>query len=111
LLCFLTSLAITAHSQTIKIVDNSRLAKIAGRWHGSEEKYAVTFGSTIFVSCTKEDFFAEDWWVRHEMEHVKQYKKYGVPGFLKRYMLYSIFHRYVKNPFEKEALSAEEPKH
>jgi hypothetical protein len=101
-------LATVSHAQRYRVVDNSLLAKIAGKINGEEEKYAVTIGKTIFVSCTKEDFFAERWWVRHEFTHVEQYKKYGIFGFLKRYLLYSIFHRYRENPFEREAIAAED---
>jgi hypothetical protein len=107
LVVFFTVIATASHSQNFKVVANSRLAKIAGSFHGQTEKYAVTIGKTIFVTCTKEDFFAEEWWVRHEFTHVQQYKKYGIFGFLKRYVVYSIFHSYRENPFEKEAISAE----
>lgn len=104
----LVLLATTSHSQNFKVVGNSRLAKVAGRIMGQEEKYAVTFGKTIFVSCQKDVFLSERGWVKHELTHVEQYKKYGTFEFLKRYLLYSMFHRYNKNPFEEEALSAED---
>src|SRR6187455_1205920 len=42
------------------------------------------------------------------MAHVKQYKKISYCWFLKRYFLYSMLHPHSKNPFEKEALSAQE---
>jgi len=108
LLSLLIVLATTSRSQSFRVVGNSKLAKIAGRVNGEREKYAITFGKTIFVSCTKEDFLSEDWWVRHEVTHVQQYKKYGVFGFLKRYVGYAIVYRYRENPFEKEAISAED---
>lgn len=98
--------ATTARSQTFRVVENSRIAKIAARIKG-EEKYAVTFGKTIFINCKKEDFFAESWWVRHELTHVQQYKEYGILRFLQLYLAYSIFHDYYDIPFEKEAISAE----
>src|SRR4030095_13864210 len=108
LVVLFTAIATASRSQNFRVVANSRLAKIAGSFHGQTEKYAVTIGKTIFVTCTKEDFFAEEWWVRHEFTHVQQYKKYGIFGFLKRYVVYSIFHSYHENPFEKEAISAED---
>lgn len=108
LLSLFIVLATTSRSQSFRVVGNSKLAKIAGRINGEREKYAVTFGKTIFVSCTKEDFLSEHWWVRHEVTHVEQYKKFGIFGFLKRYFAYAIFYRYRENPFEKEAISAEE---
>lgn len=108
LLSLLIVLATTSRSQSFRVVGNSKLAKIAGRINGEREKYAITFGKTIFVSCTKEDFLSEHWWVRHEVTHVEQYKKYGIFGFLKRYVAYAIVYHYHENPFEKEAISAEE---
>jgi hypothetical protein len=75
--------------------------------HGEEEDYAITVGRTIFLSCSKEDFLSDTPWVRHEFTHVEQYKKYGVLEFAKRYLFFSIFHSYKKNPIEKEAISAE----
>jgi hypothetical protein len=108
LISILMLLATISYSQSFKVVGNSRIAKIAGRIMGEEQKYAVTFGKTIFVSCDKNVFLSECWWTRHELTHVAQYKKYGVFEFLKRYVFYSMFHRYDQNPFEKEALHAEE---
>jgi hypothetical protein len=101
-------LVTTSRAQSFKVKDNSRLAKFVGRLSGQEDKYAITFGKTIFVSCAREDFLAEHWWVRHEVTHIQQYKKYGVAGFLERYVVSSIFHSYREIPFEKEAISAEE---
>lgn len=101
--------ATSSHSQKIKVVENSRLAKFAARLAGDDGKYAITFGKTVFISCKKEEFYAEPWWVRHELTHVRQYKEYGILGFLKRYIGYSIFHNYYEIPFEKEAISAEFP--
>jgi len=101
-------LASISYSQSFRVVGNSRIAKVAGRITGEEPDYAVTFGKTIFVSCDKKVFLSERGWARHELTHVAQYKKYGVLEFLKRYLFYSLFHRYDRNPFEKEALYAEE---
>lgn len=99
--------ATTSQAQKFKVKENSRLARTIGRLKGERDKYAITFGKTIFVSCKKEEFFAQDWWVRHELAHVEQYKKHGVFGFLKLYLIYSIKHDYYEIPFEKEAIAAE----
>lgn len=106
----LVLIATLSHAQSFKVVEKSKLARFAGRMSGQQDKYAITFGKTIFVSCSKEDFLAEDWWVRHEVTHVQQYKKYGIVGFLERYIVSSIFHSYREIPFEKEAISAEDEK-
>jgi len=102
----LSTLAATGHSQKVRIVENSRLAKMVARINGSSS-YAITFGKTIFISCKKEDFFAKPWWVKHELAHVAQYEKKGFFGFLSSYVYYSLFHRKSENPFEKEAEDAE----
>lgn len=100
-------LAISTYSQSVKLVPHSSLAKLIGRMHGEEEDYAITVGKTIFLSCSKEDFLSDTPWVRHEFTHVLQYKKYGVLEFVKRYLFFSMFRSYRKNPFEKEAIAAE----
>ena len=99
-------IATYAHSQRIKIVENSKLAKLAAKIK-KEDRYAVTIGRTIHINCTEEEFFAESWWVRHELTHVKQYKKHGIVQFLAMYLIYSVFHKYSEIPFEKEAIAAE----
>src|SRR5262245_15007288 len=105
MLCLCILLVTTAHSQKFKVVGNSRLAKIIGRINGERDMYAVTIGKTIFVSCKKEEFFAQAWWVKHEVTHVQQYKQYGILGFLKQYLFYSLRYSYSEIPFEKEAIS------
>lgn len=102
----LTTLAATGHSQKVRIVENSRLAKMVARINGSSS-YAITFGKTIFISCKKEDFFAKTWWVKHELKHVAQYEDKGIFRFLSSYVFYAVFHRNSENPLEKEAEDAE----
>ena len=104
-------LVTASYSQSVKLVPHNPIAKIVGRMHGQEEDYAITIGKTIYLSCSKEDFLSDTPWVRHEFTHVQQYRKYGVLEFAKRYLFFSIFfHSYRRNPFEKEAISAEGPK-
>ena len=96
-----------AHSQKFRIVENSRLAKFVGRIKGETEKYAITIGKTIHISCSEEEFFARTWWVKHELTHVKQFEKHGLLGFLQLYLFYSIRYGYADIPFEKNAIAAE----
>ena len=105
IIAFLSIVAIT-HSQKIRVVENSALAKIVAKIKG-EELYAITFGKTIFVSCKKEDFFANQWWVKHELAHVAQYERHGTLRFLALYTYYAVFRRKKVNPFEIEAEVAE----
>jgi hypothetical protein len=102
-----TILATATYSQSVRLVPNNTIAKIAGRMHGREDDYAITVGKTIYLSCSKEDFLSDTPWVRHEFTHIEQYRKYGVLEFVKRYLFFSIFRPYNKNPFEKEAIAAE----
>jgi len=104
LFCFI--FATQAYSQKIKIRENSRIAKLAARIN-KQDRYAITIGRTIYINCKEEEFFARTWWVRHELTHVKQYKKYGIGRFLTIYLFYSVFRNYSEIPFEKEAIAAE----
>jgi len=45
--------------------------------------------------------------LRHERAHVEQYARYGVTGFLVRYIWYQLKYGYTDNPLEKEARRAE----
>ena len=99
-------LAVNSHSQKIRVVENSALAKVAAIING-EKTYAITFGKTIFVSCKKEKFLAKEGWVRHELTHVAQYRKHGIVRFLFKYLYYTVFRRNTENPFELEAEAAE----
>ena len=108
LILFLLILCTYIHAQKIRVVENSKLAKLAARIK-KEKKYAITFRRTIFISGTKEQFFSDIGWLRHELTHVEQYKKHGVLNFLALYLVYSIFHKYSEIPFEKEALAAQFP--
>ena len=108
LILFFVILGNYVHSQKIRVVENSKLAKLAAKIK-KEDRYAITFGRTIFISGTKEQFFAGIGWLRHELTHVQQYQKYGVLRFLTLYLVYSIFHKYSEIPFEKEAIAAQFP--
>jgi hypothetical protein len=99
-------IAACTYSQKVRIKENSKIARLAARING-EKTYAITFGKTIFVSCKKEDFYAKDWWVKHELTHVAQYEKHGILPFLSKYLYHSVFRRNSENPFEKEAEDAE----
>ena len=108
LLSLCVILVTASYAQKVKLVPNSRLAKMVGRMKGQEEDYAVTIGKTIYLSCSKEDFLSDTPWVRHEFTHIQQYRKLGVLEFAKRYLFSAIFyHSYDKIPLEKEAISAE----
>ena len=106
LIFLLTTLAATGHSQKVRIIENSTLAKMIAKMKG-QKPYAITFGKTIFVSCKKEEFLSTPWWVKHELRHVQQYANEGVFRFISLYLFYSVFHHNSENPFEKDAEDAE----
>lgn len=69
---------------------------------------AITIGKTIFLHNTsKKDFMQNRHWVRHELQHIKQFKQYGFFRFLWLYTKESLRHGYDQNKFEIEARDAE----
>lgn len=64
---------------------------------------AFVFGQHIFVRGR----VISQPLLRHERVHVDQYAKYGVIGFLVRYIWYQIRYGYIDNPLEIEARRAE----
>ncbi len=69
---------------------------------------AMVFGSTIHLhGVSGQQFLQNNRWLKHELKHVEQYKKFGTFGFLARYLWYSLKYGYYKNPLEIEARNAE----
>lgn len=84
------------------------------RWVDLLGSSAVTFGQHIFYWSSEER--VRPWLRDHEMEHVKQYKRYGLFGFIVLYCYWYMVGRlrglshweaYEKIPFEVEARKAE----
>jgi len=94
-----------------KIKEKSLFARI-GAWKLGSVKMAMTIGNTIHLHNTSRDeFLRDERWLRHELKHVEQYRRYGFVNFLWKYTVESILKGYYNNRFEKEARSAEsEPK-
>lgn len=82
------------------------IPKIVGKMIGND-KYAITVGKTIYISCDIDTFLEDTDWVKHEMTHIIQYRKHGTVDFLVKYLRYSLHYSYRNNPFEKEAFSVE----
>lgn len=90
-----------------RIKEKSLLAKLASRKLGTEN-VAIVFGKTIHLhNVSKQDFLKNERWVRHELCHIRQYKRYGFTGFICRYLWESIRNGYQRNRFEIEARQAE----
>jgi hypothetical protein len=69
---------------------------------------AMVIGSTIYLHGVDVNTFrANASWVRHELCHVEQYRRYGVVPFLCLYLWESMRVGYYRNRFEVEARAAE----
>ncbi len=91
----------------VKIKENSFLARVAA-WKLKTHSIAIVFGNTIYMwNVTKQEFLKNDRWLLHELEHVRQYQKFGFIPFLCLYLWEWMLKGYFKNRFEVEARLAE----
>ncbi len=89
------------------VKENSLLARIAARKLGSRQ-VALVMGRTIHLHNTsKEEFLSNSRWVRHELQHIRQFMRYGMITFLFLYLWESIRKGYYNNRFEVEARESE----
>ncbi len=92
----------------MKIKENSFIAKLAA-WKLKSGNMAITVGQTIHLyNTTREQFLSDKRWVRHEMQHIRQFQQYGFIRFIFMYTCASIRHGYYNNRWEKEARAAED---
>jgi hypothetical protein len=69
---------------------------------------AAVLGNTIHLwNISREDFLKRTPWVVHEVEHVRQYQRYGFVCFCLLYLWESARRGYYNNRFEVEARLAE----
>lgn len=91
----------------IKIRERSLRAKIAARCL-RVENVAFTLGKTIYLyNATAQEFMHNTRWVKHELKHVEQFKRYGFISFIARYTIETIRKGYHENKYEVEARKAE----
>lgn len=91
----------------IYIRENSILARIAA-WKLKSNKAAIVIGKTIYLHNTsKREFIDNKRWLSHEIEHIRQYRKYGIIRFITMYLLESARKGYRNNKFEIAARAAE----
>lgn len=96
---------------SIRIIEHSKIARLAAAWMRTPG-VAMVWGHRILLwGCSKEFFLSQTRWVRHELKHVEQYQRFGMVGFLVRYIGYSIRFGYHDNPLEVEARQAENSPH
>lgn len=90
------------------IKENSCIAKIAAGKLQSDN-VAIVIGRTIHLyHVSKEDFLKDEKWLRHEMCHIRQFKKHGFLPFIFKYLLESLRRGYYQNKYEIEARMAED---
>ena len=90
------------------IRENSWLAKIAAKKLRSSN-VAMVLGKTIHLhNTTKEEFLKNKKWLKHEICHLRQFRRHGYIGFIIKYLWESIRRGYHNNKFEMEARAAEE---
>lgn len=90
-----------------KVKENSFFARLAAAKLGVDN-VAITLGSTIHLyNTSKERFRSDHRWVRHELKHIEQFRKYGFFRFIFLYSIESLRKGYYQNRFEQEARAAE----
>jgi hypothetical protein len=90
------------------IKENFWIAKIAAGKLQSDN-VAIVIGRTIHLyHVSKEDFLKDEKWLRHEMCHIRQFKKHGFLPFIFKYLLESLRRGYYQNKYEIEARMAED---
>lgn len=94
-------------SLKIKIKENGWLAKQAAK-KLQTKRVAFVLGNTIHLwNTSREEFLKDESWVKHELEHVHQFSKYGNVFFVMMYLFESIMKGYYKNKFEVAAREKE----
>lgn len=89
------------------IKENSRIAWVAAK-KLKADSVAIVIGKTIHLyNTTTEDFLKDETWLKHELCHVAQFKRYGFFNFIVRYLWESYKNGYYNNRYEIEAREAE----
>jgi hypothetical protein len=90
-----------------RIKENSFIARIAA-WKRSASRIAIVIGRTIHLHNTsKEEFLSDERWVKHELCHVEQFRRFGLVRFIALYLWESMRSGYYMNKYEVEARKAE----
>lgn len=90
------------------IKEDSLIAKIAAKKLKSTS-VAIVIGKTIHLAnATKEDLLQNKSWLKHELCHIEQFKKFGFFNFIFKYLIESIKSGYYMNKYEVEARAAED---
>jgi hypothetical protein len=92
----------------IYIKENSLIARVAA-WKMNSSQIAIVIGRTIHLhNTTRKEFIENKRWLSHEMEHIRQYRKYGFIRFIVLYLVETAKKGYNNNKFEVAARAAED---
>ncbi|MGB8190446.1 MAG: DUF4157 domain-containing protein [Chitinophagaceae bacterium] len=90
-----------------RIKENSWIARIAA-WKMSASRVAIVIGNTIHLHNTsRHEFLRNQRWVKHELCHIEQFRRFGFFRFIGMYLLESFKKGYHNNKYEVEARRAE----
>jgi hypothetical protein len=90
-----------------RIKENSLIARIAA-WKMSASRLAIVIGRTIHLhNASREEFLSNERWVKHELCHIEQFRRFGFVRFIALYLWESMRSGYYKNKYEVEARQAE----
>lgn len=90
------------------VKENSWIAKLAAKKLHSKT-VAIVIGKTVHLcNVSKELFLKDERWVKHEVCHINQFKKYGFFNFIFKYLMESVRNGYYNNKYEIEAREAED---
>jgi hypothetical protein len=91
----------------VRIKENSWLARVAA-WKLNVDSVALTMGKTIHLyRATRQELLQNNRWLRHELAHVEQFRRYGFFTFILLYLAEWLKKGYYANRFEVEARRAE----
>lgn len=92
----------------VRIRENSWLARIAALKLGVDS-VALTLGNTIHLyRASREELIENNRWLKHELAHVEQFRKYGFLKFIAMYLVETIRNGYRQNKYEIQAREAEQ---
>ncbi len=92
---------------TVRIKEQSWCARLAARKLKSPA-VALVMGRTVHLwNISRQQFLANRRLVIHELEHVRQFRRYGFLRFVALYLWESARRGYYNNRFEVEARQAE----
>ena len=77
-------------------------------WKMKTQQMAIVIGKTIHLhNVSRDEFLENERWLKHELEHIRQYRRYGMISFIIRYLIESAKNGYTNNKYERQAREAE----